>query len=187
VAARTAITAKNLEALGPERLAELLIEISAGNAAAKRRLRMALAGAQSPAELVKEVRKRFTTIARSRSFLDWHGVKSLADDLDTQRRAIVESIAKADPPAKLQNELFLGCSRRSLASTNSGAKRAIPYGVTNAGHEACDDERDGTQREQFQRRACNLLPTGGRARHAPRGIRWVDERLRVQKVSGLKA
>jgi uncharacterized protein DUF6880 len=58
VAAKTALNTKNLEALGAERLAELLIEISAGNAAAKRRLRVELAGAQSPAQLVKEVRKR---------------------------------------------------------------------------------------------------------------------------------
>jgi hypothetical protein len=52
VAARTALNAKNLEALGVGRLAELLIEISTGNAAAKRRLRLELAGAQSPAELI---------------------------------------------------------------------------------------------------------------------------------------
>jgi hypothetical protein len=56
VAVKTALNAKNLEALGAERLAELLIEISTGNAAAKRRLRLELAGAQSPAELAKEVR-----------------------------------------------------------------------------------------------------------------------------------
>jgi hypothetical protein len=79
----------------------LLIEISAGNAAAKRRLRVELAGAQSPAQLVKEVRKRFTTIARSRSFVDWQGVRSLANDLDTHRRAIVERLAKADPTEAL--------------------------------------------------------------------------------------
>jgi len=47
VAGKTALNTKNLEALGPARLAELLIEISAGNAAAKRRLRLELAGAQS--------------------------------------------------------------------------------------------------------------------------------------------
>ena len=47
-------------------MAVLLIDISAGNAAAKRRLRMELAGARSPAELAKEVRKRLTIIARSR-------------------------------------------------------------------------------------------------------------------------
>jgi hypothetical protein len=42
---------KKLEALVLERLSVLLIEISAGNAAAKRRLRMELAGAQSRAKL----------------------------------------------------------------------------------------------------------------------------------------
>ncbi|MGE3280033.1 MAG: DUF6880 family protein [Alphaproteobacteria bacterium] len=97
MAAKTTLNAKNLEALGAERLAELLLEISAGNAAAKRRMRLALAGAQSPGEMAKEVRKRLMTIARSRSFVDWQGIKLLADDLDTQRRAIVETVAKAEP------------------------------------------------------------------------------------------
>jgi len=101
VAAKTTLNAKNLEALGTERLAELLIEISAGNAAAKRRLRLELVGAQSPGELAKEVRKRITAMARSRSFVDWQGVRALAGDLDTQRRAIVESVAKADPKEAL--------------------------------------------------------------------------------------
>jgi hypothetical protein len=58
-------SAKNLEALGAARLAELLMEISASNAAAKRRLRLELAGAQSPREVAKEIRKRLTAIARS--------------------------------------------------------------------------------------------------------------------------
>src|SRR4051794_935736 len=47
--------------------------------------------------MAKEVRKRLTTIARSRSFVDWQGIKLLADDLDTQRRAIVGTVAKAAP------------------------------------------------------------------------------------------
>lgn len=97
MAAKTTLNAKNLEALGAERLAELLLEVSAGNAAAKRRLRLALAGAQSPNEVAREVRKRLTTIGRSRSFVDWQGIRLLADDLDTQRRAIVEAVAKAEP------------------------------------------------------------------------------------------
>jgi hypothetical protein len=97
VATKTTLNAKNLEALGAERLAELLLEISTSNAAAKRRLRLELAGAQSAGELAKEVRKRLTTIARSRSFVDGQGVRGLADDLDTQRRAIVDNIAKTDP------------------------------------------------------------------------------------------
>jgi hypothetical protein len=97
MASKTTINAKNLEALGAERLAELLIEISTGDATARRRLRMELAAAQSPIDLAKEVRKRLITIARSRSFVDWTAIRSLATDLDTQRRAIIETVAQADP------------------------------------------------------------------------------------------
>ncbi|OIQ89152.1 hypothetical protein GALL_289730 [mine drainage metagenome] len=101
MASKTTLTAKNLEALGAERLAALLIEISTGDATAKRRLRMELAAARSPTDLAKEVRKCLTTIARSRSFVDWTGIRSLANDLDTQRRAIVETVAQADPKEAL--------------------------------------------------------------------------------------
>jgi hypothetical protein len=96
VAAKTSVNAKNLEALGTTRLAELLVEISTGNAAAKRRLRLELAAAKSPGDVAKEVRKRLTTIARSRSFVDWQGVRALADDLHLQRTAMVETVAKTD-------------------------------------------------------------------------------------------
>ena len=77
VAKKTTLNAKNLEALGVERLAELLIEISTGDAAAKRRLRMELAGAGSPGELAKEIPKRLTSIARSQSFIDWRSVRAI--------------------------------------------------------------------------------------------------------------
>jgi hypothetical protein len=79
----------------------LVIEISSGNADAIRRLRLALAGARSPGELAKEVRKRLAAIARSHRFVDWRGVGALADDLGTQRRAVVERVAKEDPTQAL--------------------------------------------------------------------------------------
>lgn len=101
MASKKTLNAKNLEALGAERLAELLIELSTGNAAAKRRLRLELAGTQSPDEAAGEVRKRLATIARSRAFVDWHKRKALVDDLETQRRAITELVAKQDPATAL--------------------------------------------------------------------------------------
>lgn len=91
------LNAKNLEALGAERLAELLIEISTGNAVTKRRLRLELAGQEGAAGVAREVRKRLATIARSRSLVEWHNQQSLIDDLETQRRAIVGQVAKRDP------------------------------------------------------------------------------------------
>ena len=96
MASKKTLNAKNLEALGAERLAELLIEISTANAAAKRRLCLELAGAQSPIEVAKELRKRLIAIERSRSFIDWQNRKTLIEDLETQRRAIVDQVAKAD-------------------------------------------------------------------------------------------
>ena len=95
--ASTTLNAKNLQALGVERLAELLIEISTGNAAAKRQLRLELAGQNGPAEVAREVRKRLSTIARSTSFVDWHRHRALVADLQTQRKAIAETIGPSDP------------------------------------------------------------------------------------------
>lgn len=97
MATKTTLNAKNLEALGSQRLAELLIEISTGSAANKRRLRMELAGSHSSGEVAREVRKRLGSIARARTFISWRRVKSTKADLETQRKTIVETVAPDDP------------------------------------------------------------------------------------------
>jgi hypothetical protein len=122
MATKKALNAVNLEALGAARLAELLIEIGNGNAAVKRRLRLELAGAESPAGLAKEIRKRLATIARSRSFVDWRNRKPLVDDLEAQRRLIVDRVAKRMPAEGLDlmwrfidlaNSVFARCDDSS--------------------------------------------------------------------------
>ena len=102
MASKTTLNRNNLVALGAERLAELMIEISEGNAAIKRRLRLELVGTENPVALAKEVRKRLATIARSRSFVDWQNRKVLVDDLEAQRRAIVQQVAKRSPSEALE-------------------------------------------------------------------------------------
>ena len=102
MASKKTLNAANLEALGARRLAELLIEISTGDAAAKRRLRLELAGEESPASVAREIRKRLATIARSRSFVDWQDRRTLIEDLETQRRAIIEKVAKGNPVEGLE-------------------------------------------------------------------------------------
>ena len=97
MATKTTLNAKNLEALGSQRLAELLIEISTGSAANKRRLRMELAGSHSSGEVAREVRKRLGSIARARTFISWRRVKATKADLETQRKTIVETVAPDDP------------------------------------------------------------------------------------------
>jgi hypothetical protein len=96
MASRTTLTAKNLELLGAARLAALLMDVVSGDAASKRRLRLELA-ADNPAELGKQIRKRLATLSAGRSFLDWKRMRALVADLEAQRAAIVDKLAKADP------------------------------------------------------------------------------------------
>ena len=96
MASKKALNAKNLEALGAERLAELLIEISTGKSGARRLLRLELAGAEGAAELAREVRRRLATIGRSRGSLDLQKIGELEDELQVLRKIIVGRIATED-------------------------------------------------------------------------------------------
>ena len=97
MASKKTLNAKNLAALGSDRLAALLLDITKGNAGAKRRLRLELAGEEGPADVAREIRRRLSTIARSQSFVDWQGRNAFAADLDIQRSAIVERVGVVDP------------------------------------------------------------------------------------------
>ncbi len=87
----------NLARLGAERLAALLIEVSTGNAAMKRRLRFELAGEVGAKEVAREVRKRIKTISKAKSFIDWTKARAFAADLDTQVHMIREKVSSEEP------------------------------------------------------------------------------------------
>jgi len=93
MAGSSSLNAKNLEALGAARLAELLLTLSEGDAGAKRLLRLAQAEQKGPVEIAREARKRLATIERSGSFLDDHQRDALLKDLERQRQAISGPIA----------------------------------------------------------------------------------------------
>ncbi|MBU2487202.1 MAG: hypothetical protein KKG78_19165 [Alphaproteobacteria bacterium] len=135
MAPKTTLNAKNLEAIGTARLAELLIEISTGSAAHKRRLRMELAGNQGGAEVAREVRKRLVSISRARTFINWRKVKALRKDLETQRMAIVETLA-ADDPAEAFELIwqFLALGDSIFARSDDGSGSLIE-----SFHQACTD------------------------------------------------
>jgi hypothetical protein len=97
MAGKRTLNAKNLQPLGAEALAELLIEVSAGNAQIQRRLRLALAAAGGAEDAAQEVRKRLAAMARSTTFIDSAKRKALLADLETQQQAIAGPIATADP------------------------------------------------------------------------------------------
>ncbi|ORE91323.1 hypothetical protein ATO13_20204 [Stappia sp. 22II-S9-Z10] len=101
MASKTTLNAKNLEALGAAKLAELALELAQGDAAAKRRLKIALAAAASPGEAAREIRKRLTTIDTSRSRIGWRRMSAFVADLEMQRTAIAGTIGPVDPAEAL--------------------------------------------------------------------------------------
>ena len=135
MAPKKTLNANNLETLGAPRLAELLIEIRTGSAASKRRLRLELAGSQGSKEVASEIRKRLGSISRARTFINWRKVKSLRKDLETQRMAIVDTLAAEDPAEAFEviwQFLALADSVFSRSDDGSGA-------LIESFHQACMD------------------------------------------------
>ncbi len=97
MAGKRTLNAENLETLGAAALAELLMEVSSGNAVIQRRLRLALAAAEGATGAAQEVRKRLAAIARSTTYVDARKRKGLVAELEAQRQAITGPIAEADP------------------------------------------------------------------------------------------
>ena len=86
----------NLADLGADRLADLLMEVSQGSADIKRRLRLELVHNLGATELAHEVRKRFASLRKSKSFVSWRKRKTLVKDLNTQVLMIVDKISQED-------------------------------------------------------------------------------------------
>jgi CBS domain-containing protein len=92
-----ALNKANLMALSPDTLAELLLEAVKGDAARQRRVRMVLAATQGPETVAVDVRKRFASIRRGRSFISRKSQKKLAVELSDLIRLIETRIAPDAP------------------------------------------------------------------------------------------
>lgn len=87
---------KNLEALGTEVLAELLMDAVKGDAARQRRVRMALSSEQSPMEVAADIRKRLVQIRRAKSWISARTQRTLAKELNGLIEVILNRIAPED-------------------------------------------------------------------------------------------
>jgi hypothetical protein len=94
MASRKAVTLDNLVALGPERLAGILVELAEGDAEIKRRLRLELAAESGDDTIAAEIGKRITALKSARSFIDWQKRRDFVKDLDLQRAMIVDRVAR---------------------------------------------------------------------------------------------
>jgi hypothetical protein len=86
----------NLEKLGAEKLAALVMELVQGSAALQRRARMELSAAQGPKDVAADLRKRFASMRRSTSYIDWRKQRALVKDLESLLALIESSILPHD-------------------------------------------------------------------------------------------
>lgn len=91
-----------LEALGAPRLSSLLMELAEADGDIAKRLRLALAAAEGPEAVAKQVRKRVAALRRSTRFLDWHQTGPLGRELSDLRDVITDDIAPSAPGLALE-------------------------------------------------------------------------------------
>ena len=112
VASLKKVTTENLEALGPARLAVLLLAAAEGRPELKRKLRLELAAAQGPDHLAPEIDKRLASLATSRSKISWRARPAFMRDVDALRDLIAGRLAELDRPGALDRLwLFMALAR----------------------------------------------------------------------------
>jgi hypothetical protein len=94
MASKKTVTLDNVAALGPERLAAILVDLAEADAEVKRRLRLELAAQIGGDSIAAEIGKRLTALRKARSFVDWQKRRGFVKDLDLQRAMIVDRVAR---------------------------------------------------------------------------------------------
>lgn len=94
--AKKTLSAANLTALGPDRLAAMLIAVAAGDANWKRRLKLELAAEAGASDLALEIDRRLAFLAGSRARISWRKRPELMNDLRVHMRMIVDRLTPLD-------------------------------------------------------------------------------------------
>ncbi len=122
------------------------MELAARDAILKRRLKLELAGLQSPEQAAREISKRLGQLARARGFVDWRKTRALAADLETQRSAILK-----------------------IGETNAHEALALMWqflGLADATFDRCDDS-SGQVGDVFRAACTDLGPLAAAANADP--------------------
>jgi hypothetical protein len=193
MAGRPSLNARSLEALGAARLAELLLQHTEGNAAARRALRLALAETRGPQEMAQEVRKRLATLDRSERWLDRRAFAPVLAELDSQRQAIATAIGSQTPALAVEllwRLLELAPSLLDRVDDSDGAGLALFHRASaDLGRLACQarlpaaaladqaaeavlDNREG----QYDLLVCHLAEA-----LTPEGLRRLRQRLEQER------
>lgn len=107
---------EQLVAMGPEKLADLLIEFSASHKVIKKQLNTVIAGQnQDPKKLLSIINRELNTLKKAKGMIFYDGVKAFAERLDQLRISIVKELANKSAEAAVQAMgAFLDLSKHTL-------------------------------------------------------------------------
>ena len=97
MARKPAVSLETLVALGVDRLAELVLEGIGRDAAFKKRVAAALAGAKGGGALTALLDRRLAALERARGTIDWNREKEFAADLQALVTSIADELGKSEP------------------------------------------------------------------------------------------
>ena len=97
MARKDTINLENLTALGVEKLAQLVVDGAGRDAAFRKMVAAAMAGAQGPKAIAALIDRRLAALERAKAVVDWKKTKTFADELAVFEKAIVNELGKADP------------------------------------------------------------------------------------------
>jgi hypothetical protein len=97
MARKSALTQEGLAALGPEKLAAIILAETDGNPAFRRRVNAALAAAKGPEAVAKIIDVRLAALERARGDVYDEKARELADDLNATVKSITGELAPLDP------------------------------------------------------------------------------------------
>jgi hypothetical protein len=97
MARKPALNIDALSALGPEKLARLVLDEAEQNAAFRKVVSAALASSKGPEAIAKIVDRRLSALERARSFIEWDKAKAFEKDLSATVKIAAEELGQASP------------------------------------------------------------------------------------------
>ncbi|MDT8855431.1 hypothetical protein RNZ50_10485 [Paracoccaceae bacterium Fryx2] len=191
------LNAKNLQRLGAERLATLLLAV-ATTAAAKRQLRVALSASFGPPEAAREIRKRLAAIRQGSGKLTARRTAALVAELGAHWTACHDLIAP-DAPAlafDLAFEMMALAAPVARRAAGDDAMQALFARILPALPDLT--QRAGTSPDTLADAVAGLLEQGAGALHAglidaaapalgPEGLALLQRRLRDLRAAAGQA
>ena len=105
MARKPALNIDALSALGPEKLARLVLDEAEQNAAFRKVVSAALASSKGPEAIAKIVDRRLSALERARSFIEWDKAKAFEKDLSATVKVAAEELGQASPEMAIERLL----------------------------------------------------------------------------------